>query len=111
MHLFRPQGRLYFAVPGSVKRFAVQVIGAGSQERVHARLLDETGRLVEEKKDIAAPYVFLVDRREISDRPEIWSLSLQKPSRGILEDVTIQVLGIPDLFAASPESLLIPSQP
>jgi hypothetical protein len=99
LHLFRCTGRLFFAVPAGVERFALHVSGEGTGETVKATLRDAAGQVVGEQDNIALPYVF-VPQRNKTGATEIWSLTLERASAGVLEDVTILSLGIPPIFAA-----------
>jgi hypothetical protein len=98
LHLFRCTGRLFFAVPASVDRFAIQVSGEGTAETVKATVRDASGQVVGEQDNIALPHVF-VPQRDKSGEMQIWSLTLEKASAGVLEDVTIRTLGIPPIFS------------
>jgi hypothetical protein len=102
--LFRWTGTLYFAVPSGVERFAIQITGAGTAETVKATLRDPSGRVVGEQDKIAAPHVFVL-KREQCESTEIWSATLEKASEGVLEDVSIQTLGIPSVFAGTPRDV------
>jgi hypothetical protein len=99
LHLFRCVGQLYFTVPIGVERFALQVSGEGTAETVKAMLRNSAGQVVGQQDNVALPYVFVPERHKNS-ATEIWSLTLEKASAGVLEDVTIQTLGIPPIFAA-----------
>jgi hypothetical protein len=102
VNLIRPVGILYFTVPGNVSRFALQVSGAGTAETVKATIRDAANRVVATQDDIASPHLFLLEREDHVP-PEIWSIRLEKATAGVLEDVAIQTLGIPPLFATSPD--------
>lgn len=101
LNLFRSPGRLFFAVPEGVARFAILVEGAGGAETVKAKVRDAAGSVVEEKDNIAAPHVFVVERKA-PGAPEVWSVELERAGEGILEDVSIQCLGLPPLLSLSP---------
>jgi hypothetical protein len=93
---------LYFTVPGNVSRFALQISGAGTAETVKATIRDATNRVVATQDDIASPHLFVLERED-NVPPEIWSIRLEKATTGVLEDVAIRALGIPPLFATSPD--------
>ena len=97
--LIRPTGTLYFVVPSNVTRFAVVTAGAGTAETVKATIRDAAGNVAAEKDNIAAPHVFVLepDSRGVT---EIWSVTFEKASEGVLEDVSVQTVGIPPLFGA-----------
>jgi hypothetical protein len=94
-------------VPTGVERFALQVSGEGTAETVQATLRDSAGQVVGQQDNIALPYVF-VPQRDKTAATEIWSLTLEKASAGVLEDVTIQTLGIPPVFAAGKDQVFSP---
>ena len=110
VNLIRPTGTLYFFVPAGVERFALQVAGQGAAETVKAVIHDASGRVVDRQDKIAAPHVFVLERDK-SATAEIWSVTLGKAAEGILEDVSIQTLGVPPLFSGTPNGVLSPSSP
>lgn len=101
VNFFHSSGRLFFPVPEGRDRFAVLVEGAGTAETVKAMVRDGAGDVIDEKDNIAAPHVFVIERKPPA-APEVWSLTLERATEGILEDVTIQCLGVPPLLALSP---------
>jgi len=106
-NLIRPVGTLYFPVPTGVKRFAAQVAGQGTGETVQATIRDAAGRIVDQRDNIAAPYVFVLER-DSATVTEIWSITLQRAGEGVLEDVSIQTLGVPPIFGATPRDVFVP---
>lgn len=100
----RPIGTLYFAVPAGVGRLAVVVSGSGTAETVKASVRDASGKTIEEKDNIAAPHVFVLERDE-TRATEIWSLVLARATEGVMEDVSVQVVGAPPVLAAKAEDL------
>ncbi len=107
-NFIRPIGTLYFAVPAGVSRWAVVVGGSGTAETVKATVRNSAGDVVAEQNNIAAPHAFLLER----DKPnsmEIWSLTLDKAAEGVMEDVSVQAVGIPPVFAATPEDVFVPT--
>jgi hypothetical protein len=100
LNLFNSPGRLFFPVPESSGRFAILVEGAGAAETVKARVCNADGAVVEERDNIAALHVFVIDRKSAA-APEVWSVNLERASEAILEDVIIQCLGIPPLLSLS----------
>ncbi len=107
-NFIRPIGTLYFAVPAGVARWAVVVGGSGTAETVKAAVRNSAGDVVAEQDNIAAPHAFLL-QRDRSDSMEIWSLTLDKAAQGVMEDVSVQGVGIPPVFAARPQDLLVPA--
>lgn len=101
LNLIHPIGRLHFAVPAGVERFAIQVAGAGTAETVKATLRDSSGRVVDEQDNIGPPRVFVLERSD-ADSTEIWSITFAAAAQGVLEDVSLRTLGVPPLFGTSP---------
>ena len=110
LNLIRPTGTLYFFVPAGVERFALQVAGQGAAETVKAVIRNASGRIVDQQDKIATPHVFVLERDKIATA-EIWSITLGQAAEGVLEDVSIQTLGVPPLFSATPNGVLSPSLP
>jgi hypothetical protein len=109
LNMIRPLGTLYFGVPAGVERFALQVAGAGTAETVKVEVRDASQRLVDQRDNIAAPHVFVLERQPA--RPaETWSVTFQRATDGVLEDVAVQTLGIPPLFGASLTDVLLSSE-
>ena len=102
----RPIGTLYFAVPAGVERLAVVVSGSGTAETVKATVRDASGKLVEEKDNIAAPHVFVLKRDE-AQATEIWSIVLARASEGVMEDVSIQLVGVPPVLGATAQDVFV----
>jgi hypothetical protein len=104
----RPTGTLYFSVPAGVRRFALQVQGAAPGETVRATVRNAAGRVVDQQDNIAAPYVFILDRDKAA-RTGIWSVMLERASEGVMEDVSIQTLGVPPVFGGTPSDVFVPA--
>ena len=98
-HLIRPIGRLDFVVPSGVTRFGVVITGAEPGETVKAAIRNAAGEVVAERDNIAAPHAFVLEREDHAAR-EVWSIALGRASKEVLEDVTIQTIGIPQLLSA-----------
>jgi hypothetical protein len=92
-------GRLNFIVPPGVTRYAVVVTGAGPAETVKATIRNAVGQVVAERDNIAEPHAFVLkcDDHTVT---EVWSITFERASEGVLEDVTLQTIGIPPLFAS-----------
>lgn len=105
----RPLGTLYFAVPAGVTRCALVVGGAGTAETVKATVRDASGKVVEELDNIAAPHVFVLERDQAKPT-EIWSVALQRASEGVMEDVSIQAVGMPPVFGPVPGEVFVGKQ-
>lgn len=106
-HPFRHSGDLYFFVPKDTEAFALRVTGEGPGERVKATLRDPSGKVVEQKDDIEA-HQFLVESPG-SSTGAVWSLRLEKPTIGVLEDVYVELQGLPPVLSVSPEAALKPA--
>jgi hypothetical protein len=108
MNLIRPAGTLYFPIPAGVKRFALQIEGQGTAETVKAVVRDASGHVADQEDNIAAPHVFVLERDKVT-LAEIWSVTFDRASEGVLEDVSIQTLGVPPIFGATPSEVFVPS--
>jgi hypothetical protein len=105
----RPLGRLYFGVPAGVTRCALVVAGAGTAETVKATVRDASGNVFAAQDNIAAPHVFLLER----DKPElteIWSVTFEQATEGVMEDVSVQVVGTTPVLGATPGAVFVCSQ-
>jgi hypothetical protein len=109
VHLLGTTGRYFFWVPQGTKEFAIKVSGEGSAESVKAALFDPAGNAVEEKDNISQAHQFVGVPKDAA-HGEIWSLQLDKPSTGVLEDCYVQLQGIPPLLSSTREGLLKPVQ-
>jgi hypothetical protein len=108
INLIQPAGTLYFPVPADVKRFALQITGQGTAETVKAIVRDASGRVVNQEDNISTPHVFIMERNKAA-LMEIWSVTLDRASKGVLEDVSIQTLGVPPIFSTIPSEVFVPS--
>ncbi len=111
LHLFFPhQKRLYFVVPKEAEVFAASLCGEGA-ERVKGTLCRPDGSTVETQDNISDRSDFLVDRTDQKiDADEVWSLLIQRPTEGVLEDVIFNTLGLPPTVGWSSEMLLEPKE-
>ncbi|MBI5818867.1 MAG: right-handed parallel beta-helix repeat-containing protein [Verrucomicrobia bacterium] len=109
IHFLGTTGEYFFWVPAGTKEFAVKVSGDNGGERIKAALRDPDGRTVEEKDSIAEAHQFLA-RPKSDSAGEIWSLRLDKPTIGVVEDFHVQLQGIPPVFSHTKESLLRPAK-
>lgn len=107
IHLLSTTGEYFFWVPPGTKEFALKISGESSGERVKAALRDPTGKIVEEKDNIAEAHQFVAEPRNPS-AGEVWSVRLDKPSSSLMEDFHIQLQGIPPVLSHCKESLLKP---
>lgn len=109
IHFVSTTGEFFFWVPAGTGEFAVKVAGDNPAERIKAALRDPDGRVVEEKDSIAEAHQFVAKPRSESTG-EIWSLRLDKPTIGIVEDFHVQLQGIPPVVSHTRESLLKPAK-
>ena len=105
-NFIRPLGTLYFAMPGGVSRSALVVGGAGTAETVKATVRDASGNVVASQDNVAAPHVFVLER-EAAESTEIWSVTFERATEGVMEDVSVQAVGMPPVFGATPGDVLI----
>lgn len=108
-HLLATRGTFYFWVPKRTAEFAVRISGGGGTERVKATIRDASGRTVQEKDNIDQAQQFVLERAPSADG-EIWSLALDRPAAGVLEDFYAQLQGVPPVLAGSREALLQPAE-
>ena len=109
IHFLGTTGEYFFWVPAGTKEFALRISGENDAECVRAALVDPAGNQVEEKDNIAQAHQFVATPRN-SAAGEIWSLRLDKPSKGVLEDFHVRLQGIPPLLSTAKESLLKPAK-
>lgn len=107
IHFLGTTGELFFWVPAGVREFGVLVNGENAGERVRAGVYDPAGKKVEEKDDIADTHQFLVTRPDPGGA-EVWSLRLNRPSHGVLEDFYVRLQVVPPVLAPLREALLRP---
>lgn len=106
-HLLGTVGELFFVVPKGVDAFGVLVSGDGPGERVKATLLHPAGTIVGQRDNIDG-HQFLIERP--SSENTVWSLRLERPSKGVLEDVYVELQGLPPILATGREALLKPAR-
>ena len=91
IHLFRTVGTFGIYVPAG-RRMGLAASGEGEAERVSAELRDPEGILLWEARDIAQPAFFIL---EPAPADRFLQLRFSPPSQGVLEDVSVQLRGIP----------------
>ena len=106
-HFVGTAGPLCFGVPAGVKEFAIRVAGDGGLEQARAIVTDAHGKIVVDEDNITRTRQFVLTREDAA-KPETWSLRLAQPKGAVIEDVHVLLDGVPSVFAASPESLLVP---
>ena len=106
-HFVGRSGPLFFLVPAGIKEFGLKVAGGGGAEHVQAVVKDASGKTAAQFTDISGAKVIPLTRGDGSGA-EVWSLLLDKPATGVLEDVQFLVEGVPAILAGSAEALLGP---
>ncbi len=91
----------------AARELALKVWGDNSGERVKAALLDPSGKTVREQDSILGEQFIA---RPTSAGDEVWSLRMDRPSQGVLEDFHVQLQGAAPLLAPSPATLLRPAR-
>jgi hypothetical protein len=109
IHLIGSAGEVFFWVPAGTTEFGVRVCGEGLGEAVKAALVDPTGKVVEEKDNVAQTYQFVATLPQAS-KGEAWSLRMAKPTALAMEDHYVDLRGIPPLVAGSRDALLMPAK-
>ncbi len=106
-HLLGTTGQFFFWVSANTNEFGIKIMGGGGIERVNATLLDSSGKTVAVKQDIDQACQLVANPAEAAPGA-IWSVRLDKPTNGVLEDYYVQVQGIPPVLAGDREALLKP---
>jgi hypothetical protein len=106
-HFIGTRGELFFWVPAGATKAALKIGGANEGERVKAAIYDPAGKKVDEKDNIGQAHQFLITR-PASAEGGIWSVRLDRPSEGVLEDFYLQMQGLPPVLAIEREALLRP---
>jgi hypothetical protein len=109
LHLLGTRGEFFFWVPAGTREFAVKVAGDSPGERVKAALRDPAGKVVAEADDIVTARQFAASPLQATEG-ESWSLLLDKPATGVLEDFFIHLQGIPPVLAPTKAALLKPAK-
>lgn len=107
-HLLGSSGELFFWVPKGVAEFAVKVSGGSPGESVKASLCGPSGQVVEMKDNIESHQFLVAGAAESAG--SVWSLRLERPSEGVLEDYYVLLQGIPPVMASDRDALLTPQR-
>jgi len=100
-------GDFYFRVPGSVAEFGVKIFGSGG-ERVNAAVFDPSGAQVWSKENLDIPQMY-EGKPRTAGKDEVWRIRIGKPTDGAFEDNYIDLRGVPNVLAYTPEALLKPN--
>ncbi len=109
LRLIHAGGSYFFWVPAGTTEFAVRVTGEGSGEAIRAALINPEGEVVEEVDNLVALHQFAMTQPEDSPGAP-WTIRLSKPSTRPWEDHSVDLRGVPPLFAPSAEALLVPAK-
>ncbi len=101
-------GDFYFWVPGNVAEFGVKVYGAGG-ERVNAAVFDPSGTQVWAKQNIDIPQMY-EGKPRTAGKDEVWRVRIGRPTDGTFEDNYVDLRGVPNALAYTPENLLRPME-
>jgi len=104
-HFLSTTGEFFFRVPAGTRRFGVRVMGEGEGERVKATLTDPAGRQVWQQDNISNAQGYCSPEGE-SAAAGVWTLRLDRPGSGAMEDHYVELRGIQPVLGVHPESLL-----
>ena len=95
-------GTFQFYVPNGSKDLGLRVVGSPS-ERVTATIVDPDGKQVEKLENVSALGSWSIDVDEttglpVAPKPGFWTLKLERPTVGVLEDYIVTILGVPALI-------------
>lgn len=101
LDVFGTTGRFEFYVPSGSSDLGLRIVGSAT-ERVTATLRDPDGQEVATLKDVSAlgTWSTPVDDSGTPQppKPGFWTLELQRPTVGVLEDYIVTILGVPALL-------------
>jgi hypothetical protein len=109
IRLIHSAGEYFFWVPKGATTFGIRVAGESVGEAIGAKLVDATGKVVQEVDNAVQTHQFEVDLPAPS-AGEIWSLRLAKPTASTWEDHYVTLRGVLPLLAPSREAVLIPAE-
>ena len=109
LRLIHGGGDYAFWVPAGATEFAVRVTGEGSSEAIRAALINPDGEVVEEVDNMVAMHQFEMTLPE-GHPGAAWTIRMTKPSKRPWEDHSVDLRGVPPLFAPSVEALLVPAK-
>ena len=93
-------------VLGSVAECAAKIFGEG-KERVNAAVFDPSGAQVWAKENIDIPQLY-EGKPRTAGKDEVWRIRIGKPTNGAFEDNYVDLRGVPNVLAYTPEALLKP---
>ena len=91
-------GSFWLVVPPKTEKFALYASGAG-EERVHTTLMDPQGICVWDHDNISSWERVVMSR---NPPPGLWTVTMNKPSKGHFEDAHFDVAGIPGFLFLAP---------
>ncbi len=101
--------RLYFHVPADTATFTLAVSGTGGAEGVLLKVFAPDGSVVAERDTDQGKGFSLPVQVPEGRRGAVWSLTLERPAKGIFEDATLALEGLPPYLSEDPGALLMPS--
>ncbi|MDR0335776.1 MAG: right-handed parallel beta-helix repeat-containing protein [Planctomycetaceae bacterium] len=96
LNLFASPCRFYFSVPLQSKEFGVRIRGEG-KEAVKASIMNPEGQTVW-SKDAINELVQFEQTDGNNNMSGLWQIVLERPSRLVLEDFSVTILGVPPIF-------------
>ena len=101
---------LYFHVPKGTKSFTVSVGAGGPGEDAWLQVFAPDGKIVVDKADgFDRAEEFTIKVPEGADG-KAWRVEIKQPDWGYLEDVVLNLKGVPPYVSVAPERLLIPAR-
>ena len=93
-------GKLWFPIQSETNA-TLSLAGEGDSENVHARIFAPDGTCVWDQESIS-DCKWETIKPTAKETPELWAVEMSKPSKGVLEDVKIDLRGAPAyLFPSS----------
>ncbi len=101
LNVFGSSGAYHFYVPKETNDLGVRIVGS-PLERVTATIIDPNGNEVVKLADVSTLGTWEVETNDvgvpIAPTPGFWSIKMEKPTIGILEDYVVTLLGVPALL-------------
>lgn len=101
--------RLYFHVPAETATFSLAISGTGGAEGVLLKVFAPDGTVVAERDTDESKGFSLPIQVAEGWRGAVWSLALERPAKGVFEDATLSLEGLPPYLSEDPGALLIAS--
>lgn len=101
-HLISSAGRAWVSVPIDTGRFAFYFSGSSGAERICCQVNDPTGTCLWKEESIGEWKRYEPPEGMGADGG-LWSIDFSRPKRGLWEDFSVDVVGIPGCLFLSPE--------